>query len=92
MNQSRDEFAQRRFYRDSECGVIRGVCAGVADGLNWPVWLVRVGALALLWWFPVSVAVAYIVAALIMPPRPLRYRGEGDERSFWQSRRPGVKQ
>jgi phage shock protein C len=87
MNHSKDEYHSRRFYRDSERGVILGVCTGMAESFNWPVWLTRIGALALAWCFPVYVVVAYIVAALIMPERPLRYRGDGDERTFWQSRR-----
>ena len=90
MNHSRDEDHPHPFYRDSERGVIFGVCAGVAGCLDWPVWLTRVGALALGWYFPVSTAVVYIVAALIMQERPLRYRGDGDERAFWQSRGQGT--
>lgn len=87
MNHSHDTYRPRRLYRDAERGVILGVCAGIAECFNWPVWLTRVGALVLGWCFPVSVVVAYIVAALIMPERPLRYDGDGDERTFWQSRR-----
>lgn len=90
MNLSRNEDRPRRFYRDSERGVIFGVCAGVAERLDWPVWLTRVGALALTWCFPLSIAVTYIAAAMILPERPLRFCGEGDERSFWQSRARGA--
>jgi phage shock protein C len=87
MNRSRNEYRSQRLYRDAERRVILGVCAGVAEFFDWPVWLTRVGAVALGWFFPVPVVVAYIVAALIMPERPLRYCGDGDERSCWQSRR-----
>ncbi|MEO8779898.1 MAG: PspC domain-containing protein [Rhodanobacter sp.] len=87
MNDARDEYRARRLYRDSERGLILGVCAGIAKCFDWPVWLTRVGALALGWFFPLSVVVAYFVAALIMPERPLRYCGDGDERSCWQSTR-----
>ena len=87
MSRLRDEYPRRPFYRDSERGVILGVCAGIAECFDWPVWLTRIGALALGWCFPVSVLVTYIVAALVMPERPLRYCGNGDERSYWQSRR-----
>ena len=86
MNDSRDEYRRRTLYRDSERGVIHGVCAGIAEHFDWPVWLIRLGTLGLGWLFPVSVVVAYLVAALILPQRPLRYCGEGDERNFWQSR------
>lgn len=87
MNGSRDDDHRRPLYRDSERGVIAGVCAGIAERFAWPVWLIRVGVLALIWCFPVSAVVAYIVAALIMPVRPLRHGVNGDERSFWQSHR-----
>ena len=87
MNDSRDEYRSRRLFRNSERGVILGVCAGLADSFDWPLWLTRIAALALGWFFPVTVVVAYGVAALIMPERPLRYCGDGDERSYWQSRR-----
>lgn len=87
MNHSRDEYRPRQFYRDPERAVILGVCAGMAGFFDCPVWLTRVGMFALGWFFTVPVVVAYFVAALIMPERPLRYCGDGDERSFWQSRR-----
>ena len=87
MNRSRGTYRQHQFYRDSERGVILGVCAGLAESFDWPVWLTRAGALALGWFFPLTVIIAYVVAALIMPERPLRYCGDGDERSYWQTRR-----
>jgi phage shock protein C len=87
MNGSTDDYHRRRLYRDSERGLILGVCTGIAESFDWPVWLTRIGALALGWCFPVSAVVAYVVAALVMPERPLRYCGDGDERAFWQSRR-----
>lgn len=88
MNCSRDEFRQRRLYRDSERGVILGVCAGIAEYFDWPLWMVRLGTLGLGWCFPATVVVGYVIAAVVMPDRPLRYWGDGEERSFWQSRRP----
>lgn len=87
MNHSRNEDRSRRFYRDSERVVILGVCAGLAECFEGPVWLTRIAVLALGWFFPMTVVVAYIVAALVMPERPLRYGGDGDERTSWQSRR-----
>lgn len=87
MNHFNDESRSRRIYRDSEGGVILGVCAGIAEHFDWPLWLTRVGALVLGWFFTVPAVIAYLVAALLMPERPLRYYGDGDERTFWQSRR-----
>ncbi len=90
MNHSRDEHRSRPFFRNPERGVILGVCAGIAERFEWPLWMTRIGALAVGWFFPVTAVIAYVVAALILPERPLRYCGDGDERSFWQSRRDGV--
>ena len=87
MNHSSYKCRLRGFYRDSERGVIWGVCAGIAAQFDCPVWLPRVGALLLGWFFPLHVVVAYTLAALIMPKRPLSYAGAGEECKFWQSRR-----
>ena len=87
MNATRDGDRRRPLHRDSERGLVLGVCTGIAESFDWPVWLTRAGALALGWCFPVSAVVAYVVAALVMPERPLRYCGDGDERSYWQSTR-----
>ena len=87
MNDSRNGYCPRRIYRDSERGVLLGVCAGMAEAFGWPVWLTRVVVLALGWFFPVTIAVAYVIAAFLMQERPLRFYGDGDERDCWQSRR-----
>lgn len=86
MNRFDSEELPSRLYRDPERGMILGVCAGIAEYFDWPVWLTRIGAVALLWFFVVPVVVAYLVAAVLMRERPLRYYGDGDERAFWQSR------
>lgn len=90
MHDSRHEYGSNRLYRNSEMGVILGVCAGAAEYLDCPAWLARIGTLALAWVFPLAVGVAYLIAAVALPERPLRYRGEGDERAFWQSRATGA--
>lgn len=87
MNDSRGEYPPEQLYRDPERGAILGVCAGLAEFLAWPTWLIRSGVLVLTWIFMLPVIVAYFVTAMILPQRPLRYYGDGDERAFWQSRR-----
>lgn len=87
MNRTDFDERPRGIYRDSERGMILGVCAGIAGYFDCPLWLVRIGILVLAWFFPISVVVAYVVAAVLMRDRPLRYYGEGDERTFWQSHR-----
>lgn len=87
MNHSQDRYRRHRPCRDSKRGVILGVCTGIAEFFDWPVWLTRVGAFALGWFFPMHVAVAYIVAALVMPDRSLSDGRDNDESPRWQSRR-----
>lgn len=79
----------RHLYRDPERGMILGVCAGLADAGGCPVLLVRIVALIALWSFTQATFIAYVVAALLLPVRPLRYFGSGDEASFWRSGRSG---
>lgn len=85
MRHPQDDPRLHGLHRDPERGVILGVCAGIAGHFDAPLWLTRLGALVLGWFFPVATIVAYLVAALLMPARPLHYHGHGDERAFWQS-------
>lgn len=55
------------FYKDKLNKKISGVCAGVANSNNFPVWAVRLATVFLFFIFPVAVLVGYFVAALILP-------------------------
>lgn len=85
MKHTHCNHSSHRLCRDAERGVILGVCAGIAERFDLPLWLTRIGALAIGWVLTVPAIVAYLVAALLMPERPLHYGGD-DERAFWQSR------
>ncbi|MDN5924623.1 MAG: PspC domain-containing protein [Xanthomonadales bacterium] len=87
MNHDDDYPRTQRFYRDTDRGVILGVCAGIAEHFGWPLWLTRLASLALAWVFTMPTVIAYLIAAMLMPERPLRFDGDGDERGFWQSQR-----
>lgn len=80
-----DQHPPRRLCRDPENAVLLGVCAGIAEYFDWSRWLVRLATLALAWIFPLQIVGIYLLAALVMPRRRLRYCGEGDERQFWQN-------
>lgn len=71
-------------YRDPDNGLMFGVCAGVADYFNIDVLMLRVCAVASLILFTLPTAVTYLVAALLLRERPLRYRDARDEREFWR--------
>jgi len=70
-------------YRDSENGILLGVCAGIADSLDMNVLVIRLLALVVLIVFFVPTGVLYVTAGLLLRERPLNYRGTGDERWFW---------
>ena len=82
-----------RLYKNKRDGVIAGVCAGLADYFNIDTALVRIGAILLLFFFAPFTVIGYIVAAIVMPQRPVwtTQRPTTEEESeFWRgvSRRP----
>ena len=85
MTNPRFNDTPRRVFRDPERGIILGVCAGIAEAIGCPAWLARVVALVIAWHFIAATLVAYAIAALLLPVRPLRYCGPSDEASFWRS-------
>ncbi|MCG8434828.1 MAG: PspC domain-containing protein [Gammaproteobacteria bacterium] len=73
-----------RIYRDPERGVILGVCAGVADAFDFDVTVLRIITVVLLFFLPMVTVIAYLVLALLLKTKCLRYHGVGDERDFWR--------
>ena len=76
----------RGLYRDRENGWIFGVCAGIADYLNFRTGTVRVIAAVSLCIFTVLTAFLYIAATLLIREKPLIYRGHREEYDFWRRR------
>ena len=76
----------RGLYRDRENGWIFGVCAGVADFLNFRTGTVRVIAAVSLCLFFWLTALIYIGATLLIREKPLIYRGREEEYEFWRRR------
>jgi phage shock protein C len=75
----------RRLYRDTENGMLAGVCAGIGDYFGISVkalrWLVFLSCFFLL----PAVFICYVVAAFLLPRKPAGlYRDEGEE-AFWRS-------
>lgn len=70
-------FMKKKLWRIPQQGMIKGVCAGIADYLDIPVKLVRViTILAMLFGLFFLVIVAYIILAFVLDPMP-----EGERRS-----------
>ena len=57
------------FYKDCLNKKISGVCAGIANGHDLPVWSTRLVTLILFFIFPVPILIAYFAAAMILPAR-----------------------
>jgi phage shock protein C len=73
-----------RLYRDTERGILAGVCAGIADYLGVEPIVVRlVTVLGLFFFFPVTL-IAYIVLAIALRPKPPALYGSRDEEEFWR--------
>jgi len=75
----------RRLYRDTENGLIAGVCAGIGDYFGISIkairWLVVLGCFFMM----PALVICYIIAAFLLPRKPTgMYHSEGEER-FWRS-------
>ncbi len=73
---------QRRsqgLYRDTERGILGGVCAGIAKYLGVEPWIIRIGFIAIVLlgggWIPLIV---YIVLVFVLNPEPT-YASDWDE-------------
>ena len=85
MNPAYPEPNPRRLYRDTEHGMLSGVCAGVADYFGFRVrgfrWLT---VLSCFFALP-AIVVGYLVASFLLPRKPVgMYHNEGEE-TFWRS-------
>jgi phage shock protein C len=86
MNRDADELGRLgRLYRDPERGLLAGVMAGLADHLGLQPWQARAMGLLGLFFFPPFAVLAYLVAAVLMPPRPRRPPLSPDEQGFWRA-------
>lgn len=72
------------FYRDDEQGYIGGVCAGIADKMNWDVTAVRAVTVVLGLIFTLPTVIAYIAGTVFLRKKHLAYYGP-DERDFWKT-------
>lgn len=71
--------------RDTEQGLLAGVCAGIALRLGLNPWAVRIAVLVCGLIFSVATLLAYLLAAVVLPRRGLEWRGHQPEREFWRS-------
>ncbi len=74
-----------RLFRNTENGILFGVCAGVADYFGVAPWTMRLAAIAGGIFFTVPAVLAYIAAVIFLPRRPDRVYASGEEEVFWRS-------
>ena len=74
-----------RLWRDSERGIIAGVCAGIADYAGIEPVLVRIAAVAGLIFFFVPTLAGYAILAVALKPKPKALYESRDEEAFWRS-------
>ncbi|MBT8142282.1 MAG: PspC domain-containing protein [Gammaproteobacteria bacterium] len=79
--QAREHLA---FYRDDEQGYLGGVCAGIADKMNWDVTMVRVVTVLLGLVLTLPTLITYIAATFVLRKKNLAFYGR-DEKGFWRS-------
>lgn len=62
-------------YRSADNNWIGGVCGGIAENINWPVWLVRLAALMLFSVTGMLAVFAYIIAVFMLEKREVTLAG-----------------
>ena len=73
-----------RLWRDTDRGMLAGVCAGIADYVGVEPIVVRVVVvLGLVFFFPPTI-VAYVVLAVVLRPKPPALYASRDEEAFWR--------
>ncbi len=82
--EERQQNSPRRFYRDTENGIIFGVCAGIADYFGFRLggtrWVVAIAV-----FFMPALLIAYIAIAVLVPPKPMTLYKDKREEKFWRS-------
>ena len=76
---------RHRLWRDTDRGILAGVCAGIADYIGVEPIAVRLAAvLGLVFFFPPTIA-AYIILAIALRPKPHTLYASPDEEAFWRN-------
>ena len=73
-----------RLYRNRERGIVKGVCAGIADYFGIETWIVRAIVLAGLFFFTISIVVVYVILTLVVPAAPDDLYESPAEKDFWR--------
>jgi phage shock protein C len=75
--------SRHRLYRDTENGLLAGVCAGIADYLGTERIVIRLAFVLALFLVVVPAALAYILLAIALPKRSPALYASAEEAAFW---------
>jgi phage shock protein C len=79
-----DSGTRHRLWRDTDRGILAGVCAGIADYIGVEPIVVRlVAVLGLVFFFPPTIVV-YVILAVVLRPKPRALYASPDEEAFWR--------
>ncbi|HKM74567.1 MAG TPA: envelope stress response membrane protein PspC [Stellaceae bacterium] len=84
MTWTNSSSTRHRLWRDTDRGILAGVCAGIADYIGVEPIVVRlVAVLGLIFFFPPTIA-AYIILAIVLRPKPPALYASPGEEAFWR--------
>ena len=75
---------RHRLWRDTDRGMLAGVCAGIADYIGVVPIVVRLAAvLGLIFFFPPTIVV-YVILAIVLTRKPPELYASPEEEAFWR--------
>lgn len=83
---NRDELRRDKLYRNSEDGIVAGVCAGLADFFGFDVTLTRVVVAIGMLIFQ-TLIIVYIILAILVPKRPAFASADSQPRNPYMEQR-----
>jgi phage shock protein C len=75
---------RHRLWRDTDRGILAGVCAGLADFIGVEPIVVRLAAVLGLIFFFLPTVAAYVILAIVLRPKPPALYASPDEEAFWR--------
>ena len=73
-----------RLWRDTDRGILAGVCAGIADYIGVEPIVVRIVAFVGLIFFLIPTIAAYAILSVVLRPKPPALYESRDEEAFWR--------
>lgn len=78
-NPNKENGYNRNLYRDTKRGMLAGICAGLADYFNIPLWVARLIAISLFIFVTQLFVIAYIAGIFLLAKRPERIQHQDTE-------------